>query len=216
MVFIGGMAVATSLPAAAFGPGSQLGAADLSHAQDLGEQSIFVGDMPAAALSRDGYSVLKAPVPILTASVGGYNCTVDAPAESTRVTWPYSGPVKIGDGFGPRAGGFHKGVDMLAGANAPVQSIADGVVFATGDGGTGGVFVGISHTVGGQRLCSMYMHFVEGSLAVAVGQVVTAGQFIGLTGRTGNATVEHTHFELYYADNARFDPIPWLNTHASY
>jgi hypothetical protein len=28
--------------------------------------------------------------------------------------------------------------------------------------------------------------------------------------------VEHTHFEMYYADNVRFDPIPWLNTHASY
>lgn len=214
MLFIGTMAVATSLPAAAFGPGSQLGAANRSHTQVLGEQSLFVGDVPAASLSRDEYSVLKAPA--RTASVGGYNCTVDAPAESTRVTWPYDHPVKIGDGFGPRAEGFHKGVDMLAGADTPVQSIADGVVFATGDGGTGGVFVDISHTVGGQRICSMYMHFVEGSLRVSVGQIVTAGQVIGITGRTGNATVEHTHFELYYADNARFDPIPWLNAHASY
>lgn len=216
MLFIGGMAIATSLPAAAVGPGSQLGAANLSHAQDLGEQSLLVGDMTAASLARDGYSVLRAPAPALTASVGGYNCSVDAPAETSRTTWPYDHPVKIGDGFGPRAEGFHKGVDMLAGAGTPVQSIADGAVFATGDGGTGGVFVGISHTIGGQRICSMYMHFVEGSLAVSVGQIVTAGQFLGLTGRTGNATVEHTHFELYYSDNVRFDPLPWLNAHASY
>ena len=54
------------------------------------------------------------------------------------------------------------------------------------------------------------------SVTVTVGQEVTAGTVIGLTGDTGNATVEHCHFELFFADGVRFDPIPYLEANASY
>lgn len=120
----------------------------------------------------------------------------------------------MSDGFGPRAEGFHKGVDMLNGPGVPVHAIADGVVIAaSGNGGTGGVYTSIAHKVGGQAVCSMYMHFQDGTLTVEVGSIVTAGQVIGLTGRTGNATTEHTHFELYGADGVRYDPMPFLAEH---
>ena len=38
-----------------------------------------------------------------------------------------------------------------------------------------------------------------------VGDMVKAGQVIGLTGRTGRATTEHLHFEVKFMGK-RFDP----------
>nr|WP_276510915.1 M23 family metallopeptidase [Herbiconiux flava] len=122
----------------------------------------------------------------------------------------------MSDPFGPRAEGFHKGVDMLNGPGVPVHAIADGVVIAaSGNGGTGGVYLSIAHKVAGVAVCSMYMHFQDSSLTVGVGDTVAAGQVIGLTGRTGNATTEHCHFELYGADGVRYDPMPFLAEHGA-
>nr|WP_228509157.1 M23 family metallopeptidase [Herbiconiux sp. VKM Ac-1786] len=122
----------------------------------------------------------------------------------------------MSDLFGPRAEGFHKGVDMLNDPGVPVHAIADGVVIAaSGNGGTGGVYLSIAHKVAGVAVCSMYMHFQDSSLTVGVGDTVAAGQVIGLTGRTGNATTEHCHFELYGADGVRYDPMPFLTEHGA-
>lgn len=224
MVFVGAVAIATSMPASAFGPTTGFGTSPADNGQGTAEQSLAFDGTASANVTRDDYVVVS-PTPTPTPTVvpiapgqssGGFACSASAPAETTRITWPYDHPVRQSDGFGPRAEGFHKGVDMLGGDGTPIQSIADGVVYGAGSNGSAGNYVAVAHLVGGTPVCSMYMHFQDGSTAVSVGQVVTAGTVLGLTGRTGNASVEHLHFEMYGLDNVRFDPIPWLSANASY
>lgn len=226
---MGALAVATSLPAAAFGPGSTFGTTGRSGVAQGTQQNLSVdASATDASVLRDGYTVktpTPTPVPVVVTkpaaastggSPGGWGCQKDAPTETTKLLWPYDHPVKIGDGFGPRAEGMHDGIDLLAGNGTPVQAIGDGIVTASGYNGSAGNYVAIASMVGGQRLCSMYMHFQDGSVTVTVGQLLTAGTVIGLTGDTGNASVEHCHFELFWADGVRFDPAAFLTANATY
>jgi murein DD-endopeptidase MepM/ murein hydrolase activator NlpD len=107
--------------------------------------------------------------------------------------------------------------------SSPVVAAAPGRVVATEDGhydrchgdlGSGGVScdghemiansVIIEHE-GGWR--SLYWHLKEGSVAVAVGQEVEAGEQLGLIGSSGNSTTPHLHFELQDAERAVIDPF---------
>ncbi|MDO9396813.1 MAG: M23 family metallopeptidase [Herbiconiux sp.] len=223
MLFVVGVAVATSVPAASLATAGSFDDVEINAwAGNQQGFEVLAGD--AAAVARDGY-VIHTPTPTPTpkpvssnqGGYGGAQCQAgaDAAPAAAAFSWPYPEGFRMSDGFGPRAEGFHKGVDMLNGPGVPVHAIADGVVIAaSGNGGTGGVYLSIAHKVDGQALCSMYMHFQDGSLMAGVGDTVAAGQVIGLTGRTGNATTEHTHFELYAADGIRFDPMPFLESHA--
>ena len=224
MTFVFGVAVATSVPAASLATASSFDAVQADAV--VGAAQSFDSDaVGAGAVSRDGYVVhtptpTPTPKPVASSSEGGYGggqcqAGADAVAESTAFSWVYPGGYRQSDGFGPRAEGFHKGVDMVNDEGVPVHAIADGIVIAaSGNGGTGGVYLSIAHKVGGVAVCSMYMHFLDGSLMAGVGDTVAAGQVIGLTGRTGNATTEHTHFELYGADGVRYDPMPFMVEHA--
>ncbi|MFB2581426.1 M23 family metallopeptidase [Herbiconiux sp. P15] len=226
MTFVFGVAVATSVPAASLATTSSFDAVQ-SDVLAGSAQSFDSEAAGAGAVARDGYVVntptptpTPVPKPVASSSEGGYGgaqcqAGADAVAESTAFSWVYPGGYRQSDGFGPRAEGFHKGVDMVNDEGVPVHAIADGIVIAaSGNGGTGGVYLSLAHKVGGVAVCSMYMHFLDGSLMAGVGDTVTAGQVIGLTGRTGNATTEHTHFELYGADGVRYDPMPFMTQHA--
>ncbi|GAA2244325.1 M23 family metallopeptidase [Herbiconiux moechotypicola] len=223
MTFVFGVAVATSVPAASLATVGDFGSVQFDAEGASAQVFAGSGDGDLPAVARDGYVIhtpTPTPTPKAVSSQGGYGgaqcqAGADASPEATEFSWVYPDGFRMSDGFGPRAEGFHKGVDMLNGPGVPVHAIAAGtVIAASGNGGTGGVYLAIAHKVGGQALCSMYMHFQDGSLMVGVGDAVTAGQVIGLTGRTGNATTEHTHFELYGADGARFDPMPFMTEHA--
>ncbi len=53
------------------------------------------------------------------------------------------------------------------------------------------------------------------SIGVSVGQSVTPGQQIGLSGATGNATGPHLHFEARTGPDygSDIDPIAYLRAH---
>ena len=226
MTFVFGVAVATSVPAASLATPGSFDAAGFDQGVSAAQSFEAGSSAELGAVARDGYVIhtptpTPTPKPVVSGSVGGYGgaqCQAgsDSVAESAAFSPVYPDGNRMSDLFGPRAEGFHKGIDMLNGPGVPVHAIADGVVIAaSGNGGTGGVYLSIAHKVAGQAVCSMYMHFQDGSLAVGVGSSVTAGQVIGLTGRTGNATTEHTHFELYGADGVRYDPMPFLQEHGA-
>jgi murein DD-endopeptidase MepM/ murein hydrolase activator NlpD len=103
---------------------------------------------------------------------------------------PISAP--IGDGFGPREGRFHPGVDYPAPAGTSVLAAGRGCVTAAGyfAGGYGNLVV-IQHRLG---MTSLYAHLSR--IDVRVGQCVVAGNRVGLVGSTGFSTGPHLHFEL--------------------
>lgn len=96
-------------------------------------------------------------------------------------------------GFGPRAGGFHDGVDFAAPHGTPVVAAKGGTVQrASWSSHGGGNQVEIRHPDG---LVSWYAHL--SSFAKRVGDMVNAGDMIGRVGSTGNSSGPHLHFAVY-------------------
>ena len=106
--------------------------------------------------------------------------------------------------------GSHTGVDFHAASGTPVQSVGIGTVVEAGWGGSYGNQVVIKMNDG---TYTQYGHL--SSIGVSVGQTVTPGQQIGLSGATGNVTGPHLHFEArttaeYGSD---IDPVSYLRSH---
>jgi hypothetical protein len=90
-------------------------------------------------------------------------------------------------------GRLHAGVDIAAPPGQPVLATADGVVMrATTEAGYGR-FVELKHAAG---LFTRYAHLARFAPQIAPGVAVKAGQPVGETGSTGNATGAHLHFEV--------------------
>ncbi|MYT19923.1 peptidoglycan DD-metalloendopeptidase family protein, partial [Streptomyces sp. SID7760] len=87
--------------------------------------------------------------------------------------------------------GYHTGVDFVASSGTTVRAVGAGTVVSAGWGGAYGNEVVIRHADGKY---SQYGHLSR--LSVSVGQSVTGGQTIGLSGSTGNSTGPHLHFEI--------------------
>lgn len=87
----------------------------------------------------------------------------------------------------------HLGIDIAAGEGAPVYAASSGVVTMAAGGynyGYGNV-VQIDH---GNGYSTVYAHL--SSIGVGVCQSVSAGQWIGASGNTGNSQGAHLHFEV--------------------
>ncbi|WNI21085.1 peptidoglycan DD-metalloendopeptidase family protein [Streptomyces sp. ITFR-16] len=106
--------------------------------------------------------------------------------------------------------GSHTGIDFPVATGTSVKAITSGTVVTAGWGGAYGNEVVIKHADGHY---SQYGHM--SSLSVSAGQTVTAGQQVGLSGATGNATGPHLHFEIRTgpAYGSDIDPIAYLAAH---
>lgn len=118
----------------------------------------------------------------------------------------------------------HHGVDMPNPTGEPVRAAGSGTVVWAADGlrVQGGAFenspsygnvVVIEHDFGyrGQKLWTVYAHL--SAALVQAGQVVNAGDAIGLVGATGGATGPHVHFEVRIGENRyanNFNPVLWM------
>lgn len=115
-------------------------------------------------------------------------------ASSFGFGWPVANPV-IGTAYGVSgrywSSGRHTGLDFRASDNTPIFSIGDGQVFDTGYSSAYGNYVEIYH---GNNVYSFYAHATR--VQVSIGQKVTKGQQIMLSGHTGNVTGPHLHFEI--------------------
>ncbi|RXZ85741.1 M23 family metallopeptidase [Agromyces atrinae] len=224
MSFTVAIALATGLPSTVLPAMDVAGAASIyetvapSSDIRLAPQS-FASDATAELnVTRESYSAEAAPPPIISevASMGSVELI-----ETELVVWPIPSNSRVSSGFGPRAAPcdgcstMHDGIDFNPGNGSPIVSIADGVVvLATENGGGLGVNVEVQHNIGGRLVTSSYGHMQYGSLAVSRGDIVTAGQLIGLVGSTGQSTGPHLHLEMFYEDGVRFDGLAWLQSYA--
>jgi murein DD-endopeptidase MepM/ murein hydrolase activator NlpD len=128
-----------------------------------------------------------------------------APATDGGWAWPVDGPVY--SRFGARGeDGWHAGIDITAPDGTPVRAARDGTVTFAGRQGRYGRLVVLEH---GDGVTSWYAHLDEAQ--ARVGRPVRRGDVIGTSGRSGNATGPHLHFEIRVAGNP-VDPLPFLTT----
>ncbi len=100
---------------------------------------------------------------------------------------------------------YHSGLDIAAAAGTPVKAPAAGVVvLADGPFLLEGNLVLVDHGAG---LGSALMHLSR--IDVRPGQMVAAGDVIGLVGATGRVTGPHLHWGLTW-QGARLDPATAL------
>ena len=90
--------------------------------------------------------------------------------------------------YGARRG--HSGTDIKTKANDTIRCAFDGIVRMAKTYAAYGNVVVVRHDNG---LESIYSH--NSRNLVKSGDIVKAGDAVGLTGRTGRATTEHVHFE---------------------
>jgi murein DD-endopeptidase MepM/ murein hydrolase activator NlpD len=225
MVFVGGLALVTALPAnaefqnsssvASMSGGMQNDESRAAAAKFLDVQSLET-TVGAAASSRDPVSATT-----LRTTFGGYTSATYVNNPNGKIQWPFSVTVPLSDLFGWRIPpcalcyAFHKGIDFDAGEGYPIQIVADGVVSKVNladDNGLG-VYVIVSHNVNGLVFDSLYAHMIPGSVLVSPGQAVKVTQIVGQVGNTGASTGPHLHFEIHI-NGVAVDPLAWLNEHA--
>jgi murein DD-endopeptidase MepM/ murein hydrolase activator NlpD len=134
--------------------------------------------------------------------------------ETTGLVMPVT-PACISSPFGPRilpgkplAGTYHYGIDLPAPAGAAVRAVAAGEVITLHRRGAGGLEVVLRHPGGFDTL---YAHLGSVTPALAEGKRhVSAGEELGVVGRTGVSYGTHVYFELQ-VNGQRVDPAPYLH-----
>jgi murein DD-endopeptidase MepM/ murein hydrolase activator NlpD len=135
----------------------------------------------------------------------------------------------LSSGFRTSSRPTHNGADLTAGKGTPIYAAAAGVVtLAKCDAGTiataskgcdqdggpqvrgCGWYVEILHA---GNVITRYCHMLERPM-VSVGQIVKAGQQIGVVGNTGHSSGPHCHFEVHLggdrSSSGAIDPEPFM------
>lgn len=101
----------------------------------------------------------------------------------------------------------HGGIDLGVSAGTPIYAAQAGVVIDIENGcsgtygsscGASGNYVQIRH---GGKIDTIYMHMIQNTPTVKVGDKVGKGQLIGKVGSTGRSTGPHLHYEIRDADS---------------
>lgn len=149
---------------------------------------------------------------------GGLDYVVN---NSGPIRWPFNYAVPINSPFGyrvapcPGCSTFHRGTDFDTGDKAPVFSVAAGTVTASEMAGSYGQYIAIDSTVNGKTFTAIYAHLTANSETVQVGDTVTEGEMIGLTGSTGESTGPHLDFEIDI-DGTAVDSFVWLKANTAH
>jgi murein DD-endopeptidase MepM/ murein hydrolase activator NlpD len=138
-----------------------------------------------------------------------------APATSGPGVFPVQGPYSFGGPaarFGAaRDGHVHQGQDVLAAEGTPLVAPQAGAVVVSSYQAAGAGYYLVVRAVSGRDL--VFMHLLAGSLLVAPGDPVAAGQPIAQVGQTGDADGPHLHFEIWpggWRTTQPIDPLPDL------
>jgi murein DD-endopeptidase MepM/ murein hydrolase activator NlpD len=122
-------------------------------------------------------------------------------------------PAPLSSGYAEAGGRWkhrHTGQDFAVFDGAAVRAVGEGVVEFVGCGDGFGNQVILRHANG---YFTQYAHLSV--FGVRTGQRVVAGETIGLSGRTGNVSGPHLHFEVRVTPQlgSGIDPMPWLREH---
>ena len=129
---------------------------------------------------------------------------LDWPVDNIIITQQFGGSAFAKTNPGIYGRPFHPGTDFGVSIGTRVMSVAPGKVIGSGntDAFPGcvawGKWVVVEHTNG---LTSLYAHL--SSISVTVGQEVSSGQTIALSGNTGFSTGPHLHFTLYASQGVK-------------
>jgi hypothetical protein len=163
------------------------------------------------------FLVIGAAVAILTGTAGA--------AVPARIIFPVVGQVSYSDDFGaPRAGGSHRGIDIMAVKKTPVVAVEAGRVKYWTTSKSAGCML---YLYGQSGTMYEYIHLnndltmrndnrgkcVEGTAyATKNGAHVAPGQQIGYVGDSGDADGihPHLHFELHPNQGKAVDAYPYL------
>lgn len=128
---------------------------------------------------------------------------------SDKFIIPVAGKYKITSPFGWRKDPVtkkntkhHNGADIVTGKkDEPILAALNGRVIkaqkSTAKGGGFGYYVVLRHFVDGKFYTSLYAHMKPNSFKVRVGQLVKAGDQLGIMGTSGYSTGVHLHFEIW-------------------
>lgn len=126
----------------------------------------------------------------------------------TKTPPTYIKPISGGrftSGFKFRWGRQHKGVDWACPVGTAVKASCAGRVVSAGWASGYGYCVTLSHSDGRQ---TRYAHLSK--ILVSVGQSVSQGEKIALSGNTGRSTGPHVHFEIIIG-GSQVDPLKYLD-----
>ncbi|MBS0953048.1 tape measure protein [Lactiplantibacillus plantarum] len=104
----------------------------------------------------------------------------------------FGSPFKVSSGYGPRSGGFHKGIDFAAPLGTPIPAQYGGTVVQAGPASGFGNWVVIKPS--GASVDTIYGHMKR--MKVKTGQHVKSGQIIAWVGSEGQSSGPHVHYEL--------------------
>ena len=110
---------------------------------------------------------------------------------------------KIISGYATKQRPNHTGIDLKTKANDSIRAVFDGVVRLSKPYYAYGNLIVVRHANG---LESIYSHNAKN--LVKSGDVVKAGEVIGLVGRTGRASTDHLHIE-FRLDGQHINPA-WI------
>jgi murein DD-endopeptidase MepM/ murein hydrolase activator NlpD len=131
----------------------------------------------------------------------------EAAAEAAEAANPWTAPsdARITSYYGMRDGRLHGGTDFGNFEGDEIKVVGDGTVTYVGfeAGGYGNV-VYVDH---GDGIETRYAHASE--VPVSVGDKVSKGDTIILSGNTGGSTGPHLHFEVLI-DGEKIDSLAWL------
>jgi len=162
----------------------------------------------------------KPPQPKVARRPAGSSQPPAPTATTVAGTFPVQGPYSFGGDdarFGAgRTGHIHQGQDVVASSGTPlVAPVAGTVTWKANQPGGAGIYLVVRGAGSGVARDYVFMHIKRGTLLVAPGQTVTAGQQLAQVGATGDATGPHLHFEIwlggwYARGGAPIDPLPQL------
>ncbi len=122
--------------------------------------------------------------------------------------WPVHGIISSWFGYRPDpftgVRSFHGGLDLAVPQGTPVKAAMDGRVADVSYNKMFGNYVIINHSGGLQTL---YGHLSVQE--VKIGQAISQGQVLGLSGNTGYSTAPHLHFGIYKG-GVSVNPLKYL------